>query len=160
MSINILFLIVIAVLVVYGIRGFKLGLIEGATQVISCVIGLIALGAILKLIGTVTSKNWVNVVIMLMFLWIIRKIDKLLQLILGSLKLVAKIPVVSWVNKLAGVVFGAARGLCFIWIAFAILSLVDYLNISTWMATQISENTYLQIINESNLILRLIRNIV
>lgn len=160
MSINILFLIVIAVLIVYGIRGFKMGIIEGATQVISCIVGLIVLGAILKLIGTVTSKNWINVVILLLFLWVIRKLDKLAQLILGSLKLVAKIPVISWVDKLAGVIFGAARGLCFIWIAFAILSLVDYLNINIWLASQISENTYLQIINESNLILRLIESIV
>lgn len=160
MKINILFVILIILLLAYGIQGFRRGMIEGLTIVLSYVVGIIVLACIAIALGGALEKNWVRIGIIVLILFVIRKLYKLFDFILDALGGIAKIPVVSWADKVFGIALGVIRGVLFIWVLFTICNYMTAHDINNWLVLQINENTYLQLIAKYNYVLKIMQRIV
>lgn len=158
MSINIVFIISILICVSYSIEGFKKGLVRGMTKIISYILGIMVLGIMLKGIGNIVQKSWVNVLMALILLALVRIIHRILKLILDSCKLVSKLPVIKWFDKTAGIVLGFAQATCLIWLLFIIFGYFDFMNINQWILHQVEQSTFLKIIYHNNLIIRILQN--
>lgn len=108
MDINILFIIVIAILGIGVIWGWKRGFLESVIRIISCILGILVLIVVAKGIGSFMQKSYVQVVMAFALLAAIRLIHKIMRFLTDSFKLVRAIPIGKLADKFAGAALGLA----------------------------------------------------
>lgn len=150
MEINILVVIVALSFIASAIDGYKKGLIEGVIRIVSTVIGVGVLIILIKGIGDFMEKSYVKVILALVLLAVVNIVHRIIKLILDSLKLIAKLPVVSWLNKLAGMVFGVAQMLFTIWVLLTLVSIFQIPEVDAWVYPQIESSRLLTWLYENN----------
>ena len=116
MDINILFIIVVVILGVGTIWGWKRGLLESVIRIISCVLGVLVLIVLAKGIGSFIQKSYVQVIMALVLLVAIRMIHRIMKFLTDTFKLVRAIPVGKLADKLAGAVLGLVEAVLIIWL--------------------------------------------
>ena len=114
MDINILFIIVIAILGIGVIWGWKRGFLESVIRIISCILGILVLIVVAKgigghRIGSFMQKSYVQVVMAFALLAAIRLIHKIMRFLTDSFKLVRAIPIGKLADKFAGAALGLAE---------------------------------------------------
>ena len=117
-DINILWIIVVAALVTGGITGFRRGLVEGVIRITSYALGIAVLVVLAKGIGCFIQGSMLNVLMALILLVIIRILHRLIKLLLDSCRLVSRLPIVKWLDRMAGTLLGIAQVVCILWIIF------------------------------------------
>lgn len=149
---NTLALIVLVVLFLFGIGGLNKGLVESVIGIVSSILGMIVLVIMVKGIGSFMQGSYMNVILALVLLAVIQLASKVIRLILNSAKLVSKLPLVSWANKLSGAVLGVVQGIFFFWIIFILLGLFDFAQTNEWIIQQVADNALLTLLYRSNLL--------
>lgn len=86
------------------------------------------------------------VILVQIFLWAV----------IAALDILAHIPVISFVNRLAGLLLGLLQALFFIWIFFLILSMVSATEIGDQLMRMVQESVYLKALYDSNLFLQIV----
>ncbi len=150
MSVNILWVIVVAFILIGAITGYKRGLVEGVMRLITSLLGIVVLFILAKGVGSFLKGSYVNVILALILLIVIHIFHMIGKLILKSCKLVSKLPVVHVLDKIAGLVFGLIENLCFIWLVFIFVEAVNPFDLWTLLEEQINESIVLTIIRETN----------
>ena len=125
MDINILFIIVVVILGVGTIWGWKRGLLESVIRIISCVLGVLVLIVLAKGIGSFIQKSYVQVIMALVLLVAIRMIHRIMKFLTDTFKLVRAIPVGKLADKLAGAVLGLVEAVLIIWLGFLLVGIFD-----------------------------------
>ena len=122
---NILLLIVLVILVCNIVEGYKKGMVKSVisfvSSIITCVVAVL-LGNALK---SYMDGEIFNVVVLILLLCIIGILRHLLDVVFFSAKVISKLPVVSWVNKLLGIVFGFLETILIIWTIYTFAMLLD-----------------------------------
>jgi len=77
-------------------------------------------------------------------------------LILGAIKIIEKIPVLRFFNRLMGMVAGFSISLIWIWVFYIVVLIFFTDSIGSWMFSQIKENVLLAYLFNNNLLLRMI----
>ncbi len=150
MEINILGLIIILAFIASAIDGYKKGLVEGVIKIVSTIIGVGVLIILVKGIGDFMEKSYVKVALALILLMVVNVVDRIIKLILNSLKLITKLPIVSWLNKMAGMVFGVAQMLFTVWVLLTLVSIFQIPQIDAWVYPQVEASRFLTWIYENN----------
>ncbi|MDE7266645.1 MAG: CvpA family protein [Lachnospiraceae bacterium] len=150
MSINILFVIIVAALVVGVVWGWKRGLIEGIVRIISSILGIVVLLVVAQGIYRYTKGGIGSVIITLLLLGIIGVIQKIVKFITSTFRLVKAIPFGKLADKLAGAAFGAVEILCIIWVVFILIGSFDLFGLKQWLLEQVAQSRFLQIIYNTN----------
>ncbi len=120
-KVNILAVIFI-ILAVCGIwKGFKNGLAGEINGLLSLFMALVVISAALLLLGGILQKNTRVIVISAVILVIISFLYRVLGMVMKSIETVAKLPLISLVNRLAGAVAGAVEILMVFWIIYIIV---------------------------------------
>ncbi len=83
-----------------------------------------------------------------------------LRLFAGALDLVAKLPILSGMNQLAGALLGGIHGLIFVWIFFLIITVFSKTEWSAFMMEQIRQSTWLSILYHYNFVSRMMLGII
>lgn len=76
----------------------------------------------------------------------------ILRILVNVLDLVAKLPVLSAMNRLGGVVAGAAEGILIVWLMFFIITLCKSSEMCQGLLNDINQSAFLKLIYENNLI--------
>lgn len=160
MTINILFVIVMAVLAAGAAQGWKRGLIEGLIRIVSGILGILVLAVLLKGIGDFADGRVANVVVAIVLLIIIGTIHKAVKILLGTFRLLRFIPVGKMADKLAGIVLGAAEAVFIIWLAFLLIGSFGLLELNSWLIKQVSQNKLLTTIYYSNYLVQLLKQVI
>lgn len=84
----------------------------------------------------------------------------LLHIVFDLLKIVDKLPVIGWINKVGGVLLGAAEGILCLWILFAVLMLFSQSEIGGTLVREITGDMYLNFLYENNLLVQYIVAII
>ena len=156
-DINILWIITVVLLVWGGISGFKRGLVEGVIHVVSFVLGLAVLIVLAKGIGCFIQGNLLNVLMALILLVVIRIFHQLTKLLLDSCRLISRLPVVKWLDRLAGMLLGVTQALCIIWIIFSLCGYFNFGHLNAWILAEIRDSMLLSMIYHTNLIIRILQ---
>lgn len=120
-KVNILAVIFI-ILVVCGIwKGFKNGLASEINGLISLFMALVVISTALLLLGGILQKNTKVIVISAVILVIVSFLYRLLGMLMKSIETVAKLPLISLVNRLAGAMAGAVEILIIFWMIYIIV---------------------------------------
>ena len=160
MEINVLFVIVVLVLAAGAVWGWKRGLLESVIRIISCVLGILVIVVVAKGVGNFIQKSYVQVIMALILLILIRFIHKIVKFLTDTFKLVRAIPVGKLADKLAGSVLGLAEAVFAIWLAFLLIGVFDVMGINAWMMKQVEQSRFLTMIYYSNYLIELLRTVL
>lgn len=83
-----------------------------------------------------------------------------IRLVMRWLDLVAKLPILSGLNQLAGAVLGAAEGLFYLWLACLVLTACTGMGWATTVMAQIEASPWLSYLYHYNIISRLFFDII
>ena len=97
-------------------------------------------------------------IIVLLLIYIV--VMALVKLLIASLNLLTKLPVLHFFNKVLGVVTGAAQGVLLMWLFFAIVFLLKDTPFGIWALHEIEEQTYLSFLYQHNLVTYIIAEFV
>lgn len=159
-DINILFIIVVSMLVIGAVWGWKRGLIESVIRVISCILGILVLIIAAKGVGNFIQKSYVRVIMAVMMLLAIRIIHRAVKFLTDTFKLVRAIPIGKLADKLAGMMLGLAEAVIVIWLMFLIVGIFDIMGLKTWMIEQVSESSFLTMLYYSNYLIELLKTVL
>lgn len=160
MSINILFIIVAASLVLGAIWGWKRGFLEGVIRIISCILGIVVLVIIAKGIGSFLQGSILSVFIAILLLIVIRLIHKFIKFLIDTFKLVRAIPMGKFADKLAGAALGVVETVFVIWLVYLLIGSFDLFGLHQWVLAQTAKSKFLTIIYSSNYLVALLKQIL
>lgn len=75
------------------------------------------------------------------------------RVIVTSLDIIAKLPILKTLNRLLGFVAGLAQGVVFVWIMFMIASIFSTTTFGIWVETMSSANPYVAALYKNNLVM-------
>lgn len=118
---NILAIIVLIVLICKIVNGYKRGMVKEIISFIS----LIVLCIVVILVGaglqSYLKKEFVTVAVAVLLLGILGIVHHLLGVVFFSAKMIVKLPVVHWLDKLLGMVVGALETVLILWTIYALI---------------------------------------
>ena len=160
MEINLLFVIVVLILAAGAVWGWKRGLLESVIRIISCILGILVIVVAAKGVGNFIQKSYVQVIMALILLILIRNIHRFVKFLTDTFKLVRAIPVGKLADKLAGAVLGMVEAVFVIWLAFLLIGVFDIMGINAWMIEQVGQSRLLTMIYYSNYLIELLRTVL
>lgn len=83
-----------------------------------------------------------------------------LRAVLTALNIIAKLPVLHGINKLAGGVLGAAEGIAFVWIAFLVVTVFCNGSLGQQFFNLISESRLLTFLYTQNIIMKIVSGLI
>lgn len=114
--------VIFILLVACGIwKGFKNGLANEINGLLSLFMALIVISTALLLLGGILQKNTKVIVISAVILVIVSFIYRLLGMLMKSIETVAKLPLISLVNRLAGAIAGVLEIFIIFWMIYIIV---------------------------------------
>lgn len=153
LPINILTVIVLVYFIICGRNGYKKGLVRGMVRIITYLLGFAALYILLKGLSGIIQGNALHIIMALILLTALGLVRKLTKLILDSCKLVSMLPVIHWLDKLAGAVLGITEGVFVVWTLFAVLGYFNFFGMETLVMKQIETSRLLTILYHSNYVI-------
>lgn len=125
MNINLLLIAVIILAIYKAVDGYKKGMVKEIISLVSMAV-LCAVAALIA--GGVSSYNEgkiFHVVVAVVLLIVLMIAHHLLKLVFFSAKLVSKLPVVHFANKLLGVVFGVFEVVLLLWTVYTLTMMLE-----------------------------------
>lgn len=154
MQINLVLIIVILLLLGGAIKGYQNGIVKEMSTLIGLIGALTAGLAIITALKNYQTQNTANTVIAVMCLIVIVLAYKIIDFVLASLKMLSKIPVISWINKLLGGAAGIGEGILIVWIAFLLITAFDIAGIRSFVLMSIKEDRFLSYLFYHNYLAR------
>lgn len=125
MSVNILLVLVTIVLICCVASGYAKGMVK---ELIAC-ISMIVLCIVVVIIGSglksYSDGQFLNVAIMVILLCVVGGIMHLLEAVFFSAEALSKLPIVSWLNKVLGVVVGVLETIVILWTIYTFVMMMD-----------------------------------
>ncbi len=148
--INYTLIIVVCLAIGCAIKGFKTGMMK---EILSFITVIVAVGCIVIAVyaaGQYMDHNYmffVAAVIIILLIMVFLNVGKLL---VWPLKILSKLPLVKWIDKLAGIVIGVAKSLLYTWTAFIVIPIVDQPFISNIVNENVANSQLLTWIHSNN----------
>ena len=98
-----------------------------------------------------------NVLMALILLVVIRLLHRIIKLLLDSCRLVSRLPVVKWLDRLGGTLLGIAQMVCLIWALFIMFGYFDILHLNGWILEMVNQSRLLSLLYHTNYIIRLMQ---
>lgn len=125
MSFNILLIIVGIAAIAKAVDGYKKGMVK---EVISLISMAVLCAVIALLAGGISSYHdgkTYHVIVTAVLLGALGIVHHLLSLALFPAKLISKLPVIRFVNKLLGIVFGVFEVVLMLWTVYTFVMMMD-----------------------------------
>lgn len=101
---------------------------------------MLGVQAFTEYIGKYLADKILNSIV---FLLLFLAVYVLIRVVMKWLDIIARLPILSGMNKLAGAVLGGAEGLVFLWIAFLAITALSYTSWGMLMIKQIEASKWL-----------------
>jgi len=152
-AMNIFVIAVLIVLFCNVVNGFHKGMVKTIISFISLIF-LSALAVLLAAgLHSYLTKDYVQLVIAVILLCVLKIIHHLLGVVYLPAKLVSKLPVVKTGNKLLGIVVGVLETVLILWTVYALIMLFGLGDIGTQILGYVAENPVLEWFYEHNYLL-------
>ncbi|MBP5282125.1 MAG: CvpA family protein [Lachnospiraceae bacterium] len=126
-------LLVIAVLVLAGFKaysGYKRGMVKEIIMLVTLIITCIMVALITNGMKSYNQGQVFNTVLMVLMLIVLSIVQFALKPIFLSAKLVVKLPIVSWLDQLLGVLVGLIETILLLWTLYFFVMIMDMGGIS------------------------------
>ena len=147
---NLLFVIVLIVMICNIVSGYKKGMVREIISLISLVVMCIVVALIGNGVNSYFDGETANVVVMVLLLCLVGIVHHLLGVVFFSAKVISKLPIVHWFDKLLGMIFGIIETVLIIWTIYAFIMMLDMGMIGQQILIYTQENRILTWIYEHN----------
>lgn len=121
MNLNILLLIVLAFTIIKIADGYKKGMVKEIISFISLIIMCVVVLLLGVGLHSYMEKEFVGVLIAVLLLAVLGIAHHILKLIFFSAKLISKLPIIHWADKLLGMVVGALETVLVLWTVYTFI---------------------------------------
>ncbi len=115
---NILVIITLIVLLWKIAEGYKRGMVKEIISFVSLIVLFIVAALIVSGMQSYMEKQFAGVVIAVLLLCVVGIAHHLLGVVFFSAKLISKLPVIHWVDKLLGMAAGALETVLILWMVY------------------------------------------
>ncbi len=160
MEINLLAIIVLIVILYKISTGYKRGMVKELVSIITLILVCLVLGVIAYGVRGYFQGELVSVVVSLVFVALLSVAHHFLNIILFPAKLLAKLPIIKFVDKLLGVVFGVAEVVVVMWAVYTLLVFFDLGTIEHKIAEYTAESQSLTWIKQNNYLILWVNQLI
>lgn len=158
-----MYIVLGAVVLIYIWRvfcGSRNGLIDEAGALADIVIVSLAVVSGIATAESALGKNLIGFLVSGIILLIILIARKLIRLVVCSLGLIAKLPLLNGLNKLLGTIAGIAEATVVVWVGFAVISCLKIPVNGQPLTDLIRENRFLDFLYQRNLLYNFIQRMM
>lgn len=159
MNLNFLLIIFVVVLLLKLRGGYKRGMVKEVILLVSLLISGIAAALIANGLKSYNQGQVFHVAVMVILLSLLGLVHLLLKPIFLSAKLISKIPIVSWLDKLLGMVVGLAETVLLLWILYFFVMIMEMGSISEQILQYTKDNQLLRWFFDHNYLALLLEKI-
>lgn len=122
---NILLIAVAIAAVCKMIDGYKKGMVKEIISLVSLIVLCFVAALIANGVNSYTDGQVINVIASVFLLCLLGIAHHLLGVVFFSAKVISRLPVIHFLNKLLGIVFGAFEVILFLWTVYTFIMLMD-----------------------------------
>lgn len=117
---NLTLIIVLVILILAGRHGYKKGFTKELTNLISWVVTLFVMSLVIMLYTSLISNETKNSIYTVIVLLAVAIIYGVVKIFLKSVKILAKLPVIKFLDQTLGFLVGLAEGFVLIWLLYVL----------------------------------------
>ena len=150
MNILLIALVVIMIWRIYA--GMKKGVVREAIALVNVLFVALIIGLVCMITNAYHEKNYLAIVIMFVVIVVLSIVYSILKLVFFPAKVVTKLPVVSSMDKLLGLVMGVAETVIGFWALCYVMMYVEFGTLSEQILMMIGESELLTALYQYNLL--------
>lgn len=149
-NLNIMLVIVVIAVFIKMVSGYKKGIVKEVISLVSLVVLSVVAALIAYGVNSYHDGRVFNVIVIVILLILLLTAHHMLGLVFFSAKLATKLPVIHFVDKLLGIVFGAFEVILVLWTLYAFMMMMDIGDIGQTILTYTEKSKALTWIYEHN----------
>lgn len=150
-------LVIVAVATFFKmVVGYRRGMVKELVSLVSLVVLCVVAALVAYGVNSYHDGRIFNAIVTVILLLLLITAHHLLSIVFFSAKLATKLPVVHFLDKLLGIVFGAAEVVLVLWTLYAFMMMMDIGSIRQAILKYTEESTVLTWIYEHNYLARCI----
>lgn len=154
-------LVIMVVCVLFKIAdGYKKGMVKEVISLVTLTVIGIMVVLVSKGLRSYMEKEIVGVIIAVVLLALLGIVHHLLGVVLFSAKMIAKLPVVHWVNKVLGAVFGALEVILILQIVYVFIMYFGLGMIGQQILEYTKDSVVLEKVFQYNIVAKLVENLM
>lgn len=157
---NFLLLIVILAAVLKAIDGYNKGMVKEIVSLVSLAILCAVAALVAQGVSSYNDGKMFNVAVAVILLVVLGIVHNLLKLAFFSAKLISKLPVIHFVDKLLGVVFGVFEVVLLLWMVYTLVMMLELGAIEEIIISYTRENEALAWLYRRNYLAYFIENLL
>lgn len=158
-KLNILLIIFLIVALCNALEGYKKGMVKVVISFVSLIVTCIVVVLLGNALKSYYDGEIINVVIMVLLLCVVGLARHLLGVVFFSAKVLSKLPIVSWLNKLLGIVFGIFETVLILWTIYTFIMILDLGMVGQIILDNTEESSVLSWLYQHNYLAYLIEQI-
>lgn len=147
---NILLIIVLLLLLFNVVEGYKKGMVREIISFVSLIVMCVVIALIGNGLNSYFEGEFFGVLVVILLLSLLGIAHHLLGVIFFSAKIISKLPIVHWLDKLLGVVVGILETVLILWTIYTFIMMLDMGMIEQLALTYTQESSILTWFYEHN----------
>lgn len=157
---NLMVLIVLFLFLIKIVSGYKKGMVKEIISFVSLIVMCILVVLISAGLHSYMEKEVLGIVVAVLLLAILGIAHHLLQVVFFSAKLLSKLPVISWGNKVLGMVVGALEVVLLLWTLYAFIMHFGLGMVGNLVIEYTSQSKFLTWIYELNMLAPIVEKVL
>lgn len=157
---NIMVLIVLFLLLIKIMDGYKKGMVKEIISFVSLIVMCIVVVLISAGLHSYMEKEVLGIVVAVLLLAVLGIAHHLLQVVFFSAKLLSKLPVISWGNKVLGMVVGALEVVLLLWTLYTFIMYFGLGMLGQLIVEYTSQSQLLTWVYELNMLAPIVENVL
>lgn len=153
---NLLLIILLALMIGCMVEGYKKGMVHQMISFVSMIVLCVTAALLANGAKNYVNGKLLNVIIVVVLLVLLGTARHFLGVFFFSAKALSKLPIISWLDKAAGIVFGALEMILVLWTMYTFVIMMDLGSIETWIMKYTADSRILTWLYENNFIAQLI----
>lgn len=155
MTMNVAAGVALVLLLLFAWRGHVKGLALEIASTISMILSILGIALIVRMVEKYLKDKSNDMVEAIIFFVVLAFLSQILNLIIKSLKIITKFPVIHGVDSFFGMVLGIVEGVFFLWAIMIAISRYDIAGYSEQIRAMIAENEVLAFLSKYNFLTKL-----
>lgn len=157
---NIMVLVVLLFLAFKITDGYKKGMVKELISFVSLIVMCVMVVLIGAGVRSYMQNQMLGVVVAVLLLAVLGIAHHLLGIVFFSAKMISKLPIVSFINKLLGIAFGALETVVLLWTIYSLIIMFNMGAIGQLILQWTSESKLLSYVYANNMLVSVIKDVV
>ena len=152
---NITLIIVLLIIIIASVHGFKKGITKELSSLISWVVTLFVMSLVIMLYTSFNNNETKNTIFTVIILAVVGIIYSVVRFVLKPAKFIAKLPLFHFLDQLLGLLIGVAEGFLIVWLLYVLNESGIFGVVGEMIRTDTARSEILSLIYEYNYLIKI-----